>query len=76
MGTAKLSMSGNSQIVRLPEEFRLPGTEVGVKKVGDTITLFPIERAWETFLEGLNGFPPDFFAEGRDQGELQEREPL
>jgi antitoxin VapB len=33
--TAKLFMHGRSQAVRLPKEFRLPGKEVRVSKVGD-----------------------------------------
>jgi antitoxin VapB len=40
--TAKLFMHGRSQAVRLPKEFRLPGTEVRVSKVGDKVVLEPI----------------------------------
>jgi antitoxin VapB len=42
-GTAKLFMHGRSQAVRLPKEFRLPGTEVRVRRVGRVVLLEPIE---------------------------------
>ena len=47
-----------------------------IQKVGDSVVLFPKEKRWETFLHGLNGFTEDFMAEGRDQGEMQERDGL
>ncbi len=42
---AKLFMHGRSQAVRLPKEFRLPGKEVCVSKVGDAVLLEPIVEA-------------------------------
>ncbi len=78
MKTAKLFMNGKSQAVRLPKEFRFEGDEVGIKKVGDTIYLFPIDEdaKWENFISGLNSVSDDFFAEGRIQGEQAPREAL
>jgi len=73
---AKLFANGNSQAVRLPKECRFSGNEVYVHKVGHAVLLVPKDKVWETFLEGLNGFPSDFFAEGRDQGIHVPREPL
>jgi antitoxin VapB len=43
--TAKIFMHGRSQAVRLPKEFRLPGKEVRVSKVGDKVILEPMEKA-------------------------------
>jgi antitoxin VapB len=42
-GTAKLFMHGRSQAVRLPKEFRLPGKEVRVRRVGRVVLLEPLE---------------------------------
>ena len=42
--TAKLFMHGRSQAVRLPKEFRLPGKEARVSKVGDKVILEPMEK--------------------------------
>jgi antitoxin VapB len=41
--TAKLFKHGRSQAVRLPKEFRMPGTEVRVSKLGNKVILEPIE---------------------------------
>jgi len=77
METAKLFANGQSQAVRLPKEYRFSGDEVYIKKVGTTVMLFPKERLWETFLEGLDELPTDFMADGRPAvGELPEREPI
>ena len=76
METAKIFVNGQSQAVRLPKEYRFSGSEVYIKKVGDAVMLFPKERAWETFLNGLNSFTDDFFESGRDQGVQAPRETL
>jgi antitoxin VapB len=70
--TAKLFMHGRSQAVRLPEEFRFEGTEVGISKIGDKVVLEPIEKkpfdavAWRAGLEEYREIP--FMDDGRDQG--------
>jgi antitoxin VapB len=42
--TAKLFKHGRSQAVRLPKEFRMPGTEVRVRRIGRGVLLEPIEH--------------------------------
>ncbi|MDT3699820.1 MAG: type II toxin-antitoxin system VapB family antitoxin [Thermincola sp.] len=76
METAKLFVNGQSQAVRLPKEYRFSGNEVYIQKVGNAVMLFPKDRAWETFLNGLNSFTDDFFADGRNQGVQTPRETL
>ena len=49
--TAKLFINGNSQAVRLPKEYRFSGDEIGIKKVGDIVLLFPKDSAWAGFLK-------------------------
>ena len=76
MQTAKLFKSGNSQAVRLPKEHRFSGSEVGIKKVGDTVILFPIEQVFTTFLNGLSGFTEDFLSDYSRCATQQVRESL
>lgn len=73
MQTAKIFQNGRSQAVRIPKEFQFNGTEVIIQKHGDAVILVPHEKAWAVFLEGLNGFSSDFMADGREQGQDQER---
>jgi antitoxin VapB len=68
--TAKIFMHGRSQAVRLPKEFRLPGTEVSVRKVGNGVLLEPIEKkfdvkAWRAKLDAMGA--KDFLPEGRPE---------
>jgi antitoxin VapB len=76
MQKAKLFQNGRSQAVRLPKEFQFSGSDVYIQKHGEAVILIPREKAWDVFLEGLNGFSDDFMMEGRDQGVNQEREEL
>ena len=74
MQTARLFTNGRSQAVRLPKEYKFTGENVYIQKVGEAVILFPVDREWEVFLHGLNGFSDDFMSEGRLQGADQERE--
>lgn len=65
---AKIFMHGRSQAVRLPKEFRLPGTEVTVRRGGSGILLEPIEKKfdydkWLAQVQALAG--SDFLPEER-----------
>jgi antitoxin VapB len=67
-GTAKLFKHGRSQAVRLPKEFRLPGKEVRVRRVGRGVLLEPLEfdvDAWLGNLAKYRDIP--FMEEGRQQ---------
>ena len=69
--TAKIFMHGRSQAVRLPKEFRLPGKEVRVSRVGKGVLLEPIEfdvDAWFKRLDAYGDVP--FMPEGREQPEM------
>lgn len=72
MKQAKLFKNGQSQAVRLPKEYRMPGKAVYVRKMGSAIVLIPKEKPWNLFVEGCSKFTEDFMEE-REQG-IQERE--
>jgi antitoxin VapB len=71
VGIAKLFKHGRSQAVRLPKEFRLPGKEVRVRRVGRGVFLEPVERDLETVkaifaeIDRLGG--AEFLPEGRPE---------
>ena len=60
MRTAKVFISGNSQAIRLPKEFRLEGEEVYIKKSRKGIIL--IEKPQKTWAQIAADMPtfPDF----------------
>ncbi len=72
--TAKIFRSGNSQAVRIPKEFQLEGTEVEIRRRGDTLILRPKRKSWAPLLESLGKFSDDFMERGRQQPEPQDRD--
>jgi antitoxin VapB len=76
--TAKIFMHGRSQAVRLPKEFRLPGKEVRVSRVGDKVILEPLEKtsfdveAWRAELVGAGA--REFLLEGSPEDEPSTRD--
>jgi antitoxin VapB len=68
--TAKLFMHGRSQAVRLPKEFRLPGKEVRVRRIGRAVLLEPVDEpfdmaAWWKSIDDNGG--GEFLPEGRPE---------
>lgn len=71
---AKLFMSGRSQAVRLPKEFRFKGKEVRIRRVGLGILLEPAKVSTKEWFAELDKFPHDFMQDGRNQPAPQDRE--
>lgn len=46
MATTKIFWSGRSQAVRIPKEFRLPGDEAVIRKIGTSLVIEPITADW------------------------------
>ncbi len=70
MQSARLFVNGRSQAVRLPKKFRLPGTEVRVRRIGRGVLLEPVEapfdaKVWFNALDQYLDEP--FMPEGRQQ---------
>ena len=57
---AKLFRNGASQAVRLPQEFRLEGNEVCIKRIGSAVLLYPKGAAWDLMVETLGQADSDF----------------
>jgi antitoxin VapB len=73
MDTAKVFMSGRSQAVRLPKEYRFKGDEVLIKRVGDAVVLLPRTHSWDTLFQSLEQFEPGFRLERRQPKAQQKR---
>ncbi|MSQ60194.1 MAG: AbrB/MazE/SpoVT family DNA-binding domain-containing protein [Betaproteobacteria bacterium] len=58
MQTARIFISGNSQAVRLPKDFRFEEDEVVIKRVGRIVMLFPKKYRAEDLLETLQAIGP------------------
>jgi len=76
MPIAKLFMTGKSQAVRLPKEFRFQGGEVFIRRDQDTgeVVLSAKPNSWEAFFTLADSveIPADFMA-AREDLPAQER---
>lgn len=64
--TAKLFKNGGSQAVRLPSDFRFPGDEVFIERIGDTVILRPKPMGWDDFFGRKHDIPTDFLTDRVD----------
>lgn len=70
MNIAKISTDGTHQIVILPEDFQVTGTEVYIKKIGNAIVLITKDNPWQSLFESLEQFSDDFMTH-RDQPPIE-----
>ena len=63
---AKLFKNGGSQAVRLPSDFRFPGDEVFIERVGDTVILRPKPMGWDDFFDRKSDIATDFMVDRVD----------
>ncbi|MFW6295706.1 MAG: antitoxin [Halothece sp.] len=73
MNIAQITTDGTHQIVILPEDFQLAGTEVYVKKMGNAIVLIAKDNPWQSLFDSLEQFSDDFMTT-RNQPSLDVRE--
>lgn len=78
--TAKIFITGRSQAVRLPREYRFEGSEVYIRRDSATgdVVLSRRPDSWDGFfaLDATTQVPADFMSEGdRNQG-MQDRDPF
>ena len=72
MQTAKIFKNGQSQAVHLPKEFRFEGTEVYIKRMGNSVMLTPKKNGWKGLLASLDMFSDDFMSEHEQPPELED----
>ena len=63
---AKVFMSGRSQAVRLPNEFRFETDEVYITKQGDSLILTAKEPSWDDFFDSEPVFDDNFLSDRGD----------
>lgn len=80
--TTRVFMNGNSQAVRIPQEFRLDVSSVEIiRQDNGDLVIHPIAQdRGKALLEALQGFDEDFIKaleeEQRDQPQTRDREDL
>ncbi len=73
---AKVFMNGASQAVRLPREFRFDVDEVGIKRIGSAVLLFPRNAAWDLMRQSLGKMDEDFMVQRNQPRRVEKRKRL
>ena len=63
MQIAKLFQDGDSQAVRLPDEYRFKGERVYIKRIGNAVILLPFDSDWQSLVDSQALFSSDFMEE-------------
>ena len=74
--TAKVFMTGRSQAVRLPKEFRFISSEVRIRKEGNAVILEPLANDWSWIDTIVRPIDQDFLDAVAERPEDQSRPEL
>ena len=73
--TSKIFNGTDFQSIKIPNQLKIDDDKVYIKKVGNALYIIPFHNPWQTMLDSLNKFTPDFM-ENREQPKKQQRENL
>ena len=73
MYTTKPFMSGRSQAIRIPKEYRLEDKEVVINRIGESLVITPRSALQQAFFSGIDMLSDDFLADGRPEETPNER---
>ncbi len=76
MQTTELFHDGQTQSVRLPEEFSFAGDAVYIKRVGDAVVLLPYPASWQVLVDSLSRFSDDFMEQREQPGAPEQENPF
>lgn len=65
--TTKPFMSGRSQAIRIPQQYRFDDEEVVINKVGECLMITPASSMQRLFYYGASLLTDDFLAGGRPE---------
>ena len=71
MQMTRIFQNGNSQALRIPQEYRTSTKEYYINKIGDTFIAYPAEDPWAPLKQVIGTFSDDFMAE-REQPDWSE----
>ena len=74
MATAKLFMTGRSQAVRLPKEFRFEGKEVRIRRLGQGILLEPMKSDLRAMFAAIDAVTGEEFPDRPPQPPMPEQD--
>ena len=73
--TAKVFVTGRSQAVRIPKQYRFSTNEVYIEQDGERLILEPKPKSWAQYFESARQFSNDF-PDHIEELSPEEREPF
>ncbi|MBQ3762400.1 MAG: AbrB/MazE/SpoVT family DNA-binding domain-containing protein [Clostridia bacterium] len=73
MHTTRPFMSGRSQAIRIPKDYRLEDTDLVINQVGDSLVITPKASLQKAFFSGIAMLPDDFLSDGKPDEAENER---
>ena len=67
-----LDISG-SQVIKIPDDFKINDDKVYIKKVGNTLYIIPFHNPWQGMIDSVKDFSEDFMDDRQQPGQ-QSRE--
>ncbi|HEY9340635.1 MAG TPA: type II toxin-antitoxin system VapB family antitoxin [Hanamia sp.] len=71
--TIDIQNKEGGQAIEIPESFKIDDSKVYIKKMGNCLYIIPYHQPWQSLLDSLQQFSPDFMEE-RNQPLPQNRE--
>lgn len=71
--TIKIQDISGEQVIKIPKNLKIDDDQVYLKKVGDLLYVIPFHKPWQSLIDSLEEFSPDFMDE-RNQPPHQVRE--
>ena len=69
----KIKKKSGTQIIQIPEGFKIEDDKVYLKKVGNSIYVIPFHNPWDSLIQSNGMFTEDFLKD-REQPKVQKRE--
>lgn len=60
MVKTKTFMSGRSQAIRIPKEYRFTEEEIYINKIDDVVVIVQKDKLWDVFEKSVDKFSDDF----------------
>lgn len=60
MVKTKTFMSGRSQAIRLPKEYRFSTDEIYINKINDVVIIVQKDKLWDVFEKSVTKFTDDY----------------
>ena len=62
-----------SQVIKIPENFKINDDKVYLKKVGNALCILPFHNPWQSMVDSVDKFSEDFMDDRQQPGQ-QSRE--